>query len=346
MKTNVYSFDLNLSWQLLGIISQIDRFDASWASLEKKEGQILKQLKTMATIESVGASTRIEGSKLSDEEVEAILGNMRINKIEDRDSQEVVGYFDVLDLICDSYADIELTENNIKNLHNQLLKYSEKDRWHKGEYKQHTNAVQATFPDGTQGIIFRTTDPGFPTEDAMRLAISWYLHEQQIHPLITCAAFVYEFLSIHPFQDGNGRLSRILTTFLLLKSGYAWIQYVSFEHEIERNKKKYYQSLRSCQARRPNEEITEWIVFFLESLINVQTKLQKKLDVTNQENSLSPKEKLIYSYISDHSHCKSGEIAIGLKIPQPTVKRILKGLLLKNLVVKDGKGAGTSYLIV
>lgn len=113
MKTNVYNFDLNLSWQLLGIISQIDRFDASWASLEKKEGQILKQLKTMATIESVGASTRIEGSKLSDEEVEAILGNMRINKIEDRDSQEVVGYFDVLDLICDSYKDIELTENNI-----------------------------------------------------------------------------------------------------------------------------------------------------------------------------------------------------------------------------------------
>lgn len=346
MKTNVYNFDLNLSWQLLGIISQIDRFDASWASLEKKEGQILKQLKTMATIESVGASTRIEGSKLSDEEVEAILGNMRINKIEDRDSQEVVGYFDVLDLICDSYKDIELTENNIKNLHNQLLKYSEKDRWHKGEYKQHTNAVQATFPDGTQGIIFRTTDPGFPTEDAMRLVISWYQHEQQIHPLITCAAFVYEFLSIHPFQDGNGRLSRILTTFLLLKSGYAWIQYVSFEHEIERNKKKYYQSLRSCQARRPNEEINEWIVFFLESLINVQTKLQKKLEVTNQENNLSPKEKLIYTYISDHSHCKSGEIAIGLKIPQPTVKRILKGLFLKHLIVKEGKGAGTSYFIV
>jgi len=210
MKEQVYNFDLGLNWKLLGIISQIDRFDASWSTIEKTEGQSLKQLKSVATIKSVGASTRIEGSKMTDEEVEQLLNDIDISKIEDRDSQEVVGYFNVMDLISDSYAGIEVKESDLKNLHNQLLKYSKKDDWHRGNYKQHSNAVEANFPDGSRQIIFRTTEPGFPTQDAMRDLIDWFHQESEVHPLIKSAAFVYEFLSIHPFQDGNGRLSRLL----------------------------------------------------------------------------------------------------------------------------------------
>jgi Fic family protein len=343
MKARVYNFDLKLSWRLLNIISQIDRFDASWSSIEKKEGASLKQLKTVATIQSVGASTRIEGSKLSNIEVEELLHNIGISKIEDRDSQEVVGYFNALDLISDAFKDMSITTNNIKNLHNQLLNYSQKDSWHKGAYKQHINAVQASFPDGTKKIIFQTTEPGFATEDAMRELIDWYNQEQEVHLLIRCAAFVYEFLSIHPFQDENGRLSRLLTTLCLLKSGYKWIQYVSFEHEIEEYKKDYYRALRSCQAQRPQEDISDWINFFLERLINVQNKLQKKLEISSQENSLSTKEKDVFMYISNHSNCQSKSITIGLGIPKSTVKRILSDLMAKNLIVQYGKGAGISY---
>jgi Fic family protein len=352
MKAKVYHFDLQFNWQLLSNISRIDRFDASWSSMEKKEGASLKQLKTVATIQSVGASTRIEGSKLSNTEVEVLLNNIGISKIEDRDSQEVVGYFNALDLIFEVFNDIEITDSNIKNLHNQLLKYSQKDEWHKGAYKQHTNAVQASFPDGTQKIIFRTTEPGYATDDAMRELVTWYNQEQEVHLLIRCAAFVYEFLSIHPFQDGNGRLSRLLTTLCLLKSGYQWIEYVSFEHEIEQNKKKYYRVLRSCQAQRPNEDISEWIEFFLESLINVQTKLQQKLESVRTETPipqinliqvLAPKEKGIYTYISQHPKCQSKDIAEALKIPKSTVKRILSDLVTKNFIIPVGKGAGVSY---
>ena len=346
MKAKVYNFELKLSWRLLNIISQIDRFDASWSSIEKKEGASLKQLKTIATIQSVGASTRIEGSKMNDREVEDLLNNIGISKIEDRDSQEVVGYFNVLDLISDSFQDIEITASPIKNLHNQLLNYSQKDTWHKGAYKQHTNAVQAAFPDGTKKIIFNTTEPGYATDDAMNALIDWYNQEQEVHFLIRCAAFVYEFLSIHPFQDGNGRLSRLLTTLCLLKTGYSWIQYVSFEHEIENNKKNYYRALRSCQAQRPHEDITDWIDFFLESLINVQTKLQTKLEMASQENTLSPKEKSVYMYISNHSNCKSKSITENLQIPKATVKRILADLVTKNLISKSGKGAGVSYTFI
>jgi Fic family protein len=345
MKEQVYNFEIALNWRLLSTISLIDRFDASWSAIEKKEGQSLKQLKSIATIKSVGASTRIEGSKMSDEEVEVLLNNIDISKIEDRDSQEVVGYFNVLDLITESFNEIKITENNIKNLHNRLLKLSEKDNWHRGGYKQHVNAVEATFPDGSKQIIFQTTEPGFATDDAMRQLISWYSKEKLVHQLVRTAAFVYEFLSIHPFQDGNGRLSRLLTTLLLLKSGYNWIQYVSLEHENENRKKDYYKSLRSCQAQRPNEDITEWIEFFLNALINVQQKLAKKLEVAGIDSSLSQREKSIYTFIENYPGSKSGEIAQQLDIPSPTVKRILADLVSKNLIEKRGKGAGTTYSV-
>ena len=345
MNDKVYIFRLNLDWNLLKTVSKIDRFDASWSGIEKREGQSLKHLKNIATVRSVGASTRIEGSKMSNEEVKALLSNLEIKKIEERDAQEVVGYFEVLKLISENYNEIEITESNIKNLHNLLLKHSDKDQWHKGDYKQHSNAVEATLPDGTKQIIFQTTNAGFETEDAMRKLIEWYNSETEIHPLVKSAIFSYEFVSIHPFQDGNGRLSRLLTTLLLLKNGYKWIQYVSFEHEIEIRKSEYYQKLRHCQAQRPNEDITEWINFFFSALLNIQEQLMKKLEVKGVKAKLSPKEKSILTYIETNPGSKSGEIAKKLHIPNPTVKRLLTKLLNENLIEKYGIGAGTNYSI-
>lgn len=345
MKERVYNFELNLNWKLLKVLSELDRFDASWTTIEKKESHSLKQLKSVATIRSVGASTRIEGSTMTDKEVEHLLKNIDVSKIEDRDSQEVVGYFNVLDIVTESYKSLEINESNIKNLHNQLLKISQKDEWHRGGYKQHNNVVEMTFPDGNKQTIFKTMEPGYATEDAMRSLIEWYRKEKAVHPLVRIGAFVYDFLSIHPFQDGNGRLSRLLTTLCLMQSGYKWIQYVSLEHEIENQKSSYYRNLRTCQAQRPNEEITDWINFFLESLLNVQNKLSKKLEFKNRAFKLSPKEKLIYTYLSDNPESKSGKISESLKIPNPTVKRLLSQLIEKELLDKHGKGAGTNYTI-
>lgn len=346
MKEKIYTFELDLNWQLLKLLSQLDRFDASWSSIEKKEGQTLKQLKTMATINSIGASTRIEGSKMSDKQVELLLKNIDISKLEDRDTQEVVGYSEALDLITESCNDIAIIESHIKSLHNILLKHSQKDSWHKGGYKKHVNAVAATFPDGSQQIIFKTTDPGIPTEDAMRDLIAWYESEKEVPLLIKIAAFVYDFLSIHPFQDGNGRLSRLLTTLLLMKSGYQWIQYVSFEHEIENNKKDYYRYLRNCQAQRPNEDITDWVTFFLKSLLNIQTKLELKLKISGIENKMSPKEKAVYSFIMNNPGCKTGDITKAMQVSPSTTKKILGDLMVNNMIEKHGNGAGTNYSII
>lgn len=343
MGNKVHTFEVNIDWELISLISHIDRFDASWTSIEKREGQSLKQLKSIATVRSVGASTRIEGSKMSNEEVEVILREMDIRKIEDRDSQEVVGYFEAFDLISESYNDIKINESGLKNLHKILLKYSKKDEWHKGDYKQHSNAVEAKLQDGTRQIIFRTTEPGIPTQDAMRLLIEWYKNDTETHPLVKCALFVYDFVSIHPFQDGNGRLSRLISTLLLLKNGYKWIQYVSFEHEIESRKKEYYRTLRNCQVQRPTENVTEWVHFFFNALINIQEQLMKKLEFTGVEAKLSPREKSILTFIGNNAGCKSGEIAKKLGIPSPTVKRILPELIGRNLIERHGTGPGTNY---
>ena len=336
---------MTIDWKLIALISEIDRFDANLSAIERREGKSLKELKNIATVESVGASNRIEGNKMSDEEVNALLKDIDISKLSDRDAQEIVGYFDVLDLITDSYEEIFSSESQILDLHNRLMRYSSKDEWHKGKYKLHSNMVEASFPDGSRHVIFQTTEAGFATEDAMRNLTEWYNSENEVHSLIKIAAFVYEFLSIHPFQDGNGRLSRLLSTLLLLKNGYKWIQYVSFEHEIERRKSDYYQALRSCQAMRPDEDISEWIQFFLNSLKNIQNSLLNKLKQSGIEKELSVREKTIYNIIQIRPYIQSGEIAEKLSIPLPTVKRILNELLKKELIEKTGSGRGVSYLL-
>ncbi|WPR73808.1 Fic family protein [Algoriphagus sp. NG3] len=345
MGSGVYNFKLNIDWKLINLISEIDRFDANWTAIERKEGQSLKELKSIATVRSVGASNRIEGNKMSDEEVDVLLQKIDISKLTDRDSQEVVGYFEALDLISESYSTINLTESHIKGLHNSLMKYSVKDEWHKGNYKVHSNAVEASFPDSTRQIIFQTTEAGFATEDAIRQLLNWYNSETEVHPLIKIASFVYDFLSVHPFQDGNGRLSRLISTLLLLKNGYKWIQYVSFEHEIENRKNEYYQVLRSCQAQRPNEDVTVWMQFFLSSLSNIQSQLMTKLHKSGLETQLSSKEKSIFVIIQNRPNIQSGEISEKLGIPSPTVKRILPELLNKGLIEKHGRGRNVSYTI-
>ena len=341
MSKEIYNFTIELSWKYLEILRQVEKFEIQWSRFQQREKTSLNQLKTLATIQSIGSSTRIEGSKLSDKQVQTLLEKIDISQIEDRDSQEVVGYYNALDIITESPKELRLSESTIKNLHNVLLKISDKHDWHRGKYKQHSNAVQATFPDGSTQIIFKTTEPGFATDEKMKSLVKWMKSKDDINPIIKTAAFVYEFLSIHPFQDGNGRLSRLLTTLLLLQNGYEWVEYISFEHEIEKRKKKYYQALRNCQAKRPNEDITEWTEFFLDSLRNLIIKLNKKLEIS--ESDLSPKQKNVYIFICNNPESKISKISKGSQVPRATLKRIINKLLEKELIEKNGKGAGTNY---
>lgn len=343
MSHKVHTLLLEIDWKLINALSKVDRFDASWMAIEKREGKSLKQLKDIATVKSIGASTRIEGSAMNDNEVAVLIKNLDGSKLEDRDSQEVAGYFNALDTISEAFKEIEITENNIKALHNTMLKYSIKDEWHRGNYKQFSNEVEANTPTGNKQTIFKTTEPGLVTENAMRSLIDWFHTDKETQPLIKCALFCYDFVSIHPFQDGNGRMSRLIATLLLLRQGYTWIQYISFEHEIENRKSTYYNVLIQCQQQRPEENVYPWVIFFLDCLNNIQDQLMSKLQNKINDTQLTPRDKSIYVFIEHNPGCRSGTISEKLGIPLPTVKRIVAGMVVKKIIIKHSSGAGTNY---
>ena len=346
MSLTIHTLKLDLGMKLMTELSKIDRFDATWTSIEKREGATLKQLKSIATVRSVGASTRIEGSKMTDDEVAVLIDKLSVSKLEERDQQEVIGYFEALDTITENYKSIGISESQIKNLHKILMQYGEKDAWHKGNYKQVSNAVEANLIDGTKQVVFRTAEPGIATQDAMMMLFEWYNSDTETIPLVKAALFVYEFLSIHPFQDGNGRLSRLLGSLLLLKTGYSWIQYVSFEHEIENRKTEYYKVLMQTQRNRPGENVTDWLRFFINCLINIQEQLMIKLEENKTEKPILQRDKRILFFIQNHAGCSSGEISKKLDLALPTVKKSLGDLVSKGIITKEGQGKSTGYFAV
>lgn len=264
------------------------------------------------------------------------------------DEQEVIGYYEALEIILESYADIDVEERYIHQLHGILLKYSDKDQRHKGQYKSLSNEVVANYPDGTRRTIFRTTEPHLIPAEIQGL-ISWTnerLSKRDMHPLVLTAAFVYEFLSIHPYQDGNGRLSRLLTSLLLMKQDYRFIQYVSFENVIESRKEGYYRALMENQKNRTGnqEHIDGWVVFFLDCMIELTRRLDVKYEGYSQlKTILNERQQSVLKYIKDHKTAQ-GEIETQLKAySRNTLKKDLSFLVREGLILRTGEGRGVRY---
>jgi Fic family protein len=345
------NFDFATNQKVLQLIGYIDGFKGKWDIVEKKENRYLKELRRIATIESIGSSTRIEGATLTDKEVQTLLNNIKITKMKTRDEQEVIGYYEVLELIYDHYADIKLSESYIKQLHQLLLKYSNKDERHRGGYKHLSNKVVATYPTGEQRTIFATTEPALVDRE-MRELVEWtdlQLNGKNIHPLVVTAVFIYDFLSIHPFQDGNGRLSRLLTTLCLLQQNYGFIQYISFENHVEQNKKAYYEALMSGQRNRNTHKecIDKWLLFFLESMKTLTEKLEQKYNVFKSKGGyLNERQKQIREFIEKNQPIKVSDLSIQFPdIQVSTLKKDLQYLRDEHILIMIGKGKGSVYIM-
>ena len=345
------NFDFLTNQRMMQLIAAIDEYRGKWNVVEKRENRYLKELRKIATIESIGSSTRIEGATMTDEEIKQLLKDVKITKFKTRDEQEVIGYYEVLELILDNFSEIRLSESYIKQLHQLLLKYSDKDERHRGSYKNLPNKVVATYPTGEQKTIFDTTEPAL-VEGEMFELIEWtnlQWKEKMIHPLIVLAVFVYEFLSIHPFQDGNGRLSRLFTTLFLLQQGYEFMQYISFENHIEKNKKTYYDALMTAQRKRITKEdiIDKWLLFFLESLKTLTEKLDKKYDVFKQKGGyLNERQKMLKEFIIEQRTVKISDLSIAFPDISPnTLKKDLQYLKTEQIINTVGQGKGTIYVI-
>ena len=338
--------DINITTEMLGIISQIDEFKGSWNAIARTPEK-LQSLKKVATIESIGSSNRIEGNILSDKQVETILSNIEKQSFTTRDEQEVLGYADLMENIFDNYEVIPFTENYIKQLHKILLSYSSKDESHRGNYKTLSNSVAAFDSDGKQiGIVFETASP-FETPELMRKLIAQtreLLEDNALHPLILIALFVVHFLAIHPFQDGNGRLSRALTTLLLLKSGYSYVPYSSMENIIEENKNTYYKALKNCQQtfKIDNINYDVWLMFFLQTVLKQKIRLEKKIGLGKQQG-LTLNQTKILNLFEKTNQWTSSDIAKTTNINIATVKKALAELVDNGFLIKNGSTKGAWY---
>ncbi len=343
--------DFRPTLEMLRLVGELDEFKGAWRSLSTISPERLAALKHVATIESIGSSTRIEGAALSDEQVETLLSSIQRKSFNSRDEQEVAGYAAVMDAVFQNWQLIPLTENHIKQLHRDLLKYSNKDDRHRGNYKTLQNNVEAFGPNGESlGVVFKTATP-FDTPFKMTELISAtneMLSSNEVHPLLVIALFVAVFLAIHPFQDGNGRLSRVLTTLLLLKKGYAYVPYSSLESVIESNKETYYLALRRTHGtlESDNPDWVPWIHFFLQSMQKQKANLQLKLSRERIfEGELPALSVRIMELAREHGRVKTSDIENLTGESRSTIKVRLNELVQRRLLARFGKGPGTWYVL-
>ena len=335
--------------EMLGIIAELDEFKGAWRALSTLAPERLSALRRVATIESIGSSTRIEGSKLSDRDVEKILSSLEIRSFDTRDEQEVAGYASVMETIFASWSVLPLTENHVRQLHRDVLRHSTKDERHRGEYKKIDNHVEAFDAKGKSvGVVFQTASP-FDTPRLMTELVEWTTHalsNRALHPLLVIAIFVVVFLEIHPFQDGNGRLSRALTTLLLLRAGYAYVPNSSLESVIEQSKEGYYLALRRTQktmrSRKPDWQ--PWVMFFLRALQQQKRRLESRVEREKKILGQLPELSLrICELAKERGQVKVEDVIRATGAARGTVKDHLGRMMKDGYLVRHGKGKGTWY---
>jgi Fic family protein len=340
---------IKITLEILNLIAKIDEFKGEWKAIGNLAPDRLHALKHVATIESIGSSTRIEGAKLTDQEIELLLSGLDKKSFGSRDEQEVAGYAKVMNVVFESYEEIPFTENYIRQLHKELLQYSSKDTRHRGAYKKMTNHVEAFDHNGKSlGVIFETASP-FDTPKDMAALLTWtrmQLKEKELHPLLTISVFIVHFLAIHPFQDGNGRLSRVLTNLLLLKTGYLYVPYSSLESVIEKNKDNYYLALRRTQSsfKFEHPDYTPWLTFFLKTLDAQKEMLARKIERENVFTKLPRLSRHIIELVKDHGELSISEIESITGANRNTIKKKLAELVRDNHLSRQGQGKGTRYI--
>jgi len=343
-----------LTPDLVKLIAEIDEFKGRWQALKTLSPDRLNALRRVAAIESIGSSTRIEGAKLTDAEVETLLSSLETTSFLTRDEQEVAGYAEAMDLVFEAFDDLNVTENHIRQLHQTLLRHSSKDERHRGAYKTLPNNVVAFDENGNEiGVIFETATP-FDTPREMEQLVAWAnkaLREEAQHPLLTIAVFVVVFLAIHPFQDGNGRLSRVLTTLLLLRAGYAYVPFASLESVVEANKDIYYKSLRRTQATLKSDkpDWPPWIGFFLRSLKKqkdiLEARITRERNKVEDESGLPELSLRIIGLLKKEGRRTAAQIAEETGANKNTLKVRLRELVRAGRIKRHGKARATWYTV-
>ncbi len=340
---HLFQHDIQIDWKLLQLLNQLERFDAQWPYIARNERHYLEQEKTAVLYQAFASCCRLSNYAIDTREAYEILQQKNPFILQEKALKKAYGYYESKAWVQQQYATIELSENNLKKLHNRLLRYSEDDYLKKGNFipaKVRPNT--ATVSKHKNG--FKTTLPSRTTEKEIQALLQWHRNDIECQPLIKIAYMAYQLLLISPFYADNDSVLLLQTNLLLLKAKYSWIMYAYTEHFFEPKQKELIRLQKQLEVS-DNSNIYPWIYLFLELLAHTQQELKQRVLKKGKRAKLASKQRSILQYIEHHPECKSGEIAAQLHLANSSTKKLLHELCALDYIKRQGKGAGCNYVI-
>lgn len=329
---------------IVNLVSAIHEYKGKQTLYIEANHDILTNLLSIAKIQSTEYSNKIEGIYTTDKRINELI-NDKV-KPKNRNEEEISGYRDVLELIHENYENIDITPNMILQLHKNLYKYSPKNIG--GKFKNIENAIEETDEEGNTRIRFKPVS-SFETPEAIeKLCISYNIeiNAGEIDPLILIPIFIIDFLSIHPFNDGNGRLSRLLTLLLLYKSGYIVGKYISIEKIVENTKESYYDTLQQSSINwHENKNNYEFFVeYYLGIILSAYKDFANRVEyITNKKMTIKERtEIIIKNHLGKISKCEIANMCPD--ISKGSIERALRELLNEDKILKITGGRYTKYI--
>lgn len=332
-----------LTPEIVSYIAQIHEMKGQQNLFVEAHKDVLSELLEMAKIQSTEASNRIEGIITTDERLKKIVMNKTTPK--SRDEREIAGYRDVLNTIHESYDFIPIKPGMIQQLHRDLYKFSNSSIG--GSFKNSDNVIAEQLADGTKTVRFEPV-PAWETPSAIESLCNAYQEaaaDVEIDSLILIPMFILDFLCIHPFNDGNGRMSRLLTLLLLYRSGYVVGKYISLERLIADSKETYYEVLQDSSVGWHDKEndYLPFVRYILGVVVAAYREFESRADILIAKG-LSKPGRVREIIRNKPGHITKAQIMIECPdISQKTVERALKELLDSNEIIKIGGGRYTSY---
>lgn len=332
--------------EVMNMISALHEYKGRQELYIETQPEILNKLMETARIQSTEASNKIEGIYTSDIRLKEIV--QKKSEPRNRNEKEIAGYREVLGMIHDSYSYIQLKPNDILTLHKYLYSYSETSNG--GHYKMVDNYIEEEDEFGNKSVRFQPI-PAILTKEYIETLCSRYeeaIYHTNIDSLLIIPCVILDFQCIHPFGDGNGRMSRLLTLLLLYKAGYLVGKYISIEMVVEKSKETYYEALHdsSVNWHENTNNYMPFIKYTLGTIINAYKEFEERFVLLEKRKMTSPER--VYSIV-ERSLVKLGKSDIMTLCPelsQKTIERALKKLTDEGKIVKVGAGKSTTYIDV
>lgn len=334
--------DYHWDSEILGLVAQIHEYKGRQELYLKQKPAALDKLIEIAKVQSIEASNKIEGIVTTSTRVQQLCMDKTTPR--NRDEEEIMGYRDVLNIIHESYEYIPIRSSYILQLHRDLYKYSEKDIG--GRFKNTQNIIAETRLDGTQIVRFTPLAPYETPEaiDAICNSFNQVMDSCDIDPLVLIPIFINDFLCIHPFNDGNGRMSRLLTTLLLYRCGYVVGRYISIESKIEKTKSKYYEVLEQCGVgwHEGDNNPTPFIKYILGIILSAYRDFESRINLVYEKlPAIDQVRRAINEKIGKFT--KSEIMELVPSIGKASVENSLKKLVEEGFILRHGKGKSTFY---